>query len=137
MSFSQCRGLDVSVRERFWSINKYGRTAAIFKSANCPLLNTLTISFSHLLRDHWSHVFKICLRCSISGLVVSAQKWFRSVDKYGCRQPSLIFTVIASPPKPLEEFFETLHMSFSQCLDASRPKMILVRKQIWLNGSSL
>ena len=51
MDSSQCL---MSAWKRFWSINKYGRTAAIFKIANCPLLNTVTISLLHLLRDHWS-----------------------------------------------------------------------------------
>ena len=31
-------------------------------------------SLSHLLWDHWSEFFETCLRCSPSGLVVSAQK---------------------------------------------------------------
>ena len=33
-----------------------------------PLLNTLTISCSDLLRDHWSDFLKICLWCSPSDL---------------------------------------------------------------------
>ena len=99
---SQC--LDVPARQWFWCVNKYGRTAAIFKIVNCPLLNTVTISLSQLLPDHWSDCFETCLSCSSSGLVVSARKRFRSIDKYSHRQPSLIFTVIASPLKPLEEF---------------------------------
>ena len=40
--------------------------------------------------------FETCLGCSPSGAVVHARKWFRSVDKYGCRRPYLILTVIAS-----------------------------------------
>ena len=52
---------------------------------------------------------------------MSARKWFRSVDKCGRRQPSLIFTFIASPSKPLEEFcrnlaYEFLSMSRCVCL---------------------
>ena len=75
-------------------------------------------SLSHLLRDNWSDVFDICLRCSPSGLVVTARKWFRSVDRCGRRRPSLIFTVIASHPKPMEEFCRNLayeFLSMSRC----------------------
>ena len=68
-------------------------------------------SLSHLLRDDWSDFFETCLRCSPSGLVVYVQKCYRSVNKYGRRQRSLIFTVIASPPKPLEEFCRNLCIS--------------------------
>ena len=50
--------LDMSARKRFQSINKCGRTAAIFKVAICPLLNTVTISLSHLIWDHWSDFFR-------------------------------------------------------------------------------
>ena len=70
------------------------------------------VSLSHLLRGNWSDVFDICLRCSPSGLVMSVRKWFRSVDRYGRRRPSLIFTVIASHPKPLEEFCRNLAYKF-------------------------
>ena len=126
----------MSARKPFWSVTRYGWTVAIFKFANCPLLNTVTISLSQLPRDHWSDFFKTCLRCSASGLVVSARKWFRSVDKCGRRQLSLIFTVIASPLKPLEEFCRNLayiyeFLSMSRCF---RPKMILVCQQVWPNG---
>ena len=54
MNSSQC--LDVSARKRFWSVNKYGGTAAIFK---ITLLNTVTISLSYLLQDHLSDFFKL------------------------------------------------------------------------------
>ena len=135
MNFSQC--VDVSAQKRFRSVNKYGRTAAIFKIANSPFLNIVTISLSHLPRDHWSDIFEICLTCSIYGLDVSARKWFRSIDKYGRRQPFLIFTVIPYPPKPLEEFcqnfaFELLSISRCVC-----PKMILVCQQIRPKGNHL
>ena len=50
-------------------------------------------SLSHLLRDHWSDFFKTCLRCATIGSVVFAQN--SSICAH--RQPSLIFTVIASP----------------------------------------
>ena len=56
--------------------------------------------------------FETCLRYSTSGLVVFSQKRFRSVDKYGHRQPSFIFTVIASPRKPLEQFCQNLAYEF-------------------------
>ena len=129
--------LDVSAPKRFSSVNKYGRTVAIFRITICPLLNTKTISLSLLLRDHWSDCFKSCPRYSPSGLVLHAQKWFRSVSKYDCRQPFLIFTVIASPPKSLEEFCRNLSHKFHSLPRCVRPKMILVRRQIWPNGSHL
>ena len=44
MNSSQC--LDVAAWKRFWSVDEHGRTAAIFKIANCPLLNTVTIPLS-------------------------------------------------------------------------------------------
>ena len=128
--------IDISAQKRFGSVNKYGRTAAIFKIAICPLLNTLTISLSHLLRDHWSDFFETCLRWSPSGLVVYARKWFRSVDKCGRRQPSVIFTVIASP-KSLEEFCRNLANEYLSMLRYVRSKTILVCQQIWPNGSHL
>ena len=90
---------------------QYGRTAAIFKIAKifkiCPFLNNVTISFSHLLRDHWSDFFETCPRCFPSVLVVHAPKMVPVR-----RQPSLIFTVIASPPKPQEEFCRNLAYEF-------------------------
>ena len=67
--------------------------------------SVIVFSLSHLFRNYWSKIFETCPRCFLRGLVVHARKWFRSVDKYGRRQPCLIFTVIASPtPKPLKEF---------------------------------
>ena len=73
------------VRGQIWPPeNDSGESmAAIFKIPNCSLFNTVTISLLHLLPDPWSDVFETCLRCSIGGLVVLAQKWSRSVDKYG------------------------------------------------------
>ena len=55
---------------------------------------------------------------------MTARKWFWSVDKSGRRQPSLIFTFIASPSKPLEDFCRNLayiFLSMSRCVC---PKMI-------------
>ena len=40
-------------------------------------------------------IFLKRLRCSTSGLVVTARKWFWSDDKYGRRLPSLINLLIA------------------------------------------
>ena len=63
--------------------------------------------------------FETCLRYSPRSLVVSVRKWFRSVGKCGRRQPSLIFTFIASPLKPLEEFCRNLayeFLSMSRCV---------------------
>ena len=135
MSSSQC--LDVATRKWFWSVNKYGRTAAIFKIVNCPLFNTITISLSHLLRGHMSDFFKTCLRCSTSGLIVSAWKWFQSLDKYGCWQPSLIFTIIASPLKPLVKFCQNLAYEFLSLSRYVSSKIILVCQQIWPNNGHL
>ena len=86
-------------------------------------------SLSHLLQDHWLDLFETCPSCSPSGLVVHVRKWFRSVDKYGCWRPTLIFTVIASPPKPLEEFCRNLAYEFLSVSRCVRPKRILVRQQ--------
>ena len=132
---SQC--LDVSTRKQFQSVNKYGRKASIFKIAICPLLNTVAISLSHLHRDHWSDVFDPCPRYSTICLGLYARKWFRSVHKYGRRQPTLIFTVIASPLKSLEEFCRNLVCEFLSMPRCVHPKMILVRRQMWPNGSHL
>ena len=60
--------------------------------------------------------FETCPRCSPRSLVVSARKW----------QPSLIFTFIASPSKPLEEFCRNLTYEFLSMSRCVRPKMILV-----------
>ena len=132
---SQC--LHMSARKDSGPSTNMAEQQPSLKSPNCPLLNTVTISLSHRLRDHWSDFFETCLTCSPSSLVVHAQKWFWSVDKYGHRQPSLIFTVITSPRKPVEEFcrnlaYEFLTMSRCVCL-----KMILVRQQIWSNSGHL
>ena len=94
-------------------------------------------SLSHLFRDHWSDFFETCPNCSPSGLVVSARIWFRSVDKYGRRRPSLIFTVIASPPKPQEEFCRNLAYEFPSMSRCVRPKTIPVRQRLWQNGGHL
>ena len=64
---------------------------------------------------------------------MSARKWFLSVDKCGRRQPSLIFTFIASLPKQLEEFCRNLayeYLSMSRCVP---PKMILVCQKKLIN----
>ena len=135
MNSFQC--LDVSARKWFRSINKYGWTAPTFKIAICTLLNTVTISLSHLLQDHWSVYFETCLSCSLGGLVVSAQKWFRSGDKCGRRQPSLIFSVIVSPSKPLEEFSGNLAYEFLSMSRCVCRKKILLRQQIWPNCGNL
>ena len=83
---------------------------------------------SHLLRDNWSDCFETCIRCSLSVLVVFIRKWFQTVNKHGCRQPSLIFTIIASP-KPLEKFSRNLAYEFFLMSRYVSPKMIPVRQQ--------
>ena len=57
---------------------------------------------------------------------MSTRKWFGPVDKFGRRQPSLIFTFIASPPKQLEEFCRNLAYEFLSMSRCVRPKMISV-----------
>ena len=92
--------------------NETVRRPSIRPSVNFFLL-------SHLIRVQWSDFFETCPSCSPSGLVVSARIWFRFVDKYGRRWPTLIFTVIASPPKPLEEFRQNLAYEFLSVSDVS------------------
>ena len=71
------------------------------------------------------------LVCSPRRLDVSARKWFWSVDKCSRRQPSLIFSFIACPPKPLEDFCLNLAYEFLSMSRCVRPKRILVcQKQI-------
>ena len=135
MNSSQC--LDISARKPFRSINKYGRTAAIFKISICPLLNTVTISLLHLLRDHWSDFFESCLRWFRYWSSCACLKMVPSVDKYGHGQPSLIFPVIASPPKSLEEFCRNLAYEFLSMPRCVHSKTIVVRQQTWPNGSHL
>ena len=120
LSVSRCvRPKPIPVCQQIWPNG--------FKIAICPLLDTVTISLLHL---HWSAFFETCLRCYPSGLVAHARKWFRSVNKYGRRQPCLIFTVVVSPPKPLEEFCRNLSYEFLSMPRCVRPKMIVVRLQI-------
>ena len=84
-------------------------------------------SLSHLLRDHWSDVFETCMRCSPSSLVVQARQQFRSVYKYGQRQPFSIFTVIASPSKSQEEICRNFAYEFLSMPRCVSPKTFLVR----------
>ena len=46
--------------------------AAVVEIATSPLLNTVTISLSDLLRDNSSGFFDTCLGCSPGGRVVHA-----------------------------------------------------------------
>ena len=62
----------------------------------------ISSAFRWAIQDQWSSGFKLALGCSTSDLVVSARKWFRSVDKYGRRQPSLINIFIAFSSDLLE-----------------------------------
>ena len=77
--------------------------------------------------------FETCLRRFPRSLVVSIQKWFDPVDKFGRRQPSLIFTFIASPPEQLEEFCQNLAYEFFSMSRCVRPKMILVCQKNLIN----
>ena len=99
---------------------KSGSNIDIFYAKTCATTKISIVAGYHVVLATLLFL-NTCLRSSPSGLVVSAQKCFRSVDKYGHRQPSLIFTDIASPPK----FVGTLHMNSSQCLDVS------ARKRFW------
>ena len=64
---------------------------------------------------------------------MSFQKWFGPVNKFGCRQPSLIFTFIASPPKQLEEFCRNLAYEFLSISRCVRPKIISVCQKNLIN----
>ena len=78
--------------------------------------------------------FETCLGCFSCGQAVLAQIWFRSIYKYGRRQPSLIFTVIALAAKPVEEFYRNLAHAFLTMSRCVCPKTISVHLQIWLSG---
>ena len=114
------------------SVNKYGRTAAIANYHPCcnnlviASLPRLLVGFFRNLSEmfHW---WSSCVR----------SKRFLSVDKYGRRQPSLIVTVFASPPKPPEEFSRNLAYEFLWMSRYIRRKMILVRQQMWPKGGHL
>ena len=67
------QSLDVSTQKRFRSVNKYGQMVAIFKVANCPLLNTVTISLSQISTETTRRISsKLVLDVSPVGLVVQA-----------------------------------------------------------------
>ena len=64
---------------------------------------------------------------------MSIRKWFGPVDKFGRRQPSSIFTFIASPPKQLEEFCRNLAYEFLSMSRCVRRKMISVCQKNLIN----
>ena len=95
----------------------------------CPFVRKLFFSLSHHFRDHWSDFFDTCLRCFRRSLVVSARKWFRSVDRCGRHH-------WYSPLSDLlrnhwRNFVETLHINSSQCLDVSARKWVRSVKNKW------
>ena len=119
--------LDVSAPKRFSSVDKYGRTVAIFRITICPLLNTETISLSLLLRDHWSDCFKSCPRYSPSGLVLHATPENGSGPSANMTAGSHFWF---SPSSHLlrnhwRNFVKTFHINSTHCLDVS------VRKWFW------
>ena len=116
----------VTSRIRFCGkISIFSVLSAVHPSVR-PFVRNRFFSLSHLLRDHWSDIFKFCLRCFPRSLVVSFRKWFGPVDKFGRRQPSLIFTFIATAPKELEKFCRSLAYEFLSMSGCVRPKMISV-----------
>ena len=92
-----------------------------------PSVHSSVNAFSHYrISSETTGFFETCLRCFPMSLVVSIQKWFSLVDKFGLRQPSLIFTFIASPLKQLEEFCRILAYEFLSISRCVCPKMISV-----------
>ena len=45
--------LDVSPQKCFLSVDWYGGQMAFLEITTAPLVNTVTVSLLHLLRDHW------------------------------------------------------------------------------------
>ena len=123
MNFSQC--VDVSARKWFWSVNKYGRMAAIFKIDICPLLNTVTISFSHLLRDHWSDFFKLAWDVPLVAQLCSPENGSGSFTKMAAGNHIWFSPLSHLLRNHWRNFVETLHMNSSHCLDVS------ARKRFW------
>ena len=81
-----------------------------------------------------SLIFTIMRLCAhMFYMLVPIQKWFGLVDKFGRRQPSLIFTFIASPPKQMEEFCRNLAYEFLSMSRYVRPKMISVCQKNLIN----
>ena len=70
---------------------------------------------SHLIRVQWSDFFETCPSCSPSGLVVSARIWFRFVDKYGRRWPTLFSRLSHLLRNHWRNFAKILHMNSSLC----------------------
>ena len=110
------RQIDVNLHVTFKFLALVDHLASIV----CPSVNFFSLSL--LLQDHWLNVFQNLLRYSPSGLVLSARKWLRYVDKCGCRQPS-IFTVISSPLKEFSQNHAHEFLSMSRCVP---PKTIPV-----------
>ena len=112
-------------RKRFWSFNKYDRTAAIFKIAICPLLNTVTILLSHLLWDHWSDFFKLARGVSLLVLLCTPENG-SGLSTNVAAGSHLWFSPLSHLLRNhWRNFVETLHMNSSQCLDVS------ARKRFW------
>lgn len=65
------RGLQI-LALKSWMLTNSPRQTPVFYSTNSRLLDTLTITLSHHLWDHWSEIIKTCLGCSPDCLVMSA-----------------------------------------------------------------
>ena len=105
---------------------RFAFLCAIRRPSVCPFVRKFFSRYRISFETTGQIFFDTCLRCSPTSLVMSARKWFQSVDKCGRRQPSLIFTFIVSSPKPLEEFCRNLAYGFLSMSRCVRPKMISV-----------
>ena len=93
---------------------------ASIRTSTHPSINFFSLLH---LRDHLSDFFKTCLRCSPRGLVVSARKWFLSVDKHSRLSHLWFSPLLHLLQNQWRNFVETLHMNSSQCLDVSAWKL--------------
>ena len=115
LHMDSCQFLNMSPQKWFQSVDSYGRQTTILEVAVSPLHITVSISLSHLHRDHWSDFFETYLGCSSCGLGVHAQIKFWSVVIW---PPSVIldfscycYTSITS---------RDMHMDCSHSLDAQK-----------------
>ena len=124
--------------------------AAVPEIATFPLLDTVTISLSHLLWDHWSNIFATCLGCSPGGLVMHAQFFpirqqiwppsaildfsryrISSITSEGSWGRVVTNVVRTCDPTPLHTCIKILHNDFSQPQDVIATKVIPVGRLIW------
>ena len=69
-------------------------------------------------------------------LAFNERKWFRSVDKYGRRQPSLIITAIASFPTLLDKLDQNLAYRFLSTSKCVRPKLNVTTEDVNIASNS-